>query len=239
MSRSLKVVDLAIHTLDVCHIVGVLLLDRVTCRTHQVGDAISADFVPHKVRHNWRLHVVAEMHGAEHVRRRRRQKVGKGFVCRWCGSVVFVSVLLLEHLVEPDRLQLIGLEVHQLQVDWLLGVVGFRQHIAVNLSKVKELGKSGWNETVDALEAILTELVSWCAAAQQVEGQRRLPVGHLLGVGVGIRLKVVAGLGRVAGVLDEPLWFAIGLNIAETGCQVTLWDGADGGNASKKFHVLI
>ena len=50
---SLEIVDLAIHTLDVFHVVDVLLLDRVTCRAHQIAAAAGADFVPHEVRHDW------------------------------------------------------------------------------------------------------------------------------------------------------------------------------------------
>jgi len=213
VKSSLEVVDLAIHTLDVFHVVNVLLLDRVTCRAHQIAAATGANFVPHEVRHDWRLHVMAEVHLAEHVRRRRLQQGGKGLVRQWCDLVVFVSVLLLEHLVEPDGLQLIRLEFHQLQIEWFLVVVSWRHNITGFLSEVEELGKCGWNQTMNALEAILAELIGWCAAAEKVERHCRLPIGHLLGVSVLVRLEIVTGLGWVAGILDEPLWATIGLDV--------------------------
>ena len=220
---SLEVVDFAICRFDVFHVVDVLLLDAVSSLAHEVVTASFAESVPHEVRNDRCLVVVAKVHWSENVLSWGLEESGQTGR-DWLSWGVFSLPLGLQHFVEPDRLELLGGELHELTDEWSLVGVEFGFWVVWSLAKIEQLGEGLWDEALDRLDALLAEVIGGGAAAQQVEDHVGLVGVELLGVGVLVGLEVVASLSWVALVLDEPLWSTVGFDITETWSEVTLGD---------------
>ena len=133
---SLEVVDFAICRFDVFHVVDVLLLDAVSGLAHEVITASFAESVPHEVRNDWCLVVVAKVHWSENVLSWGLEESGQTGR-DWLGWGVFALPLGLQHFVEPDRLELLGGELHELTDECSLGGVEFGFWVVWPLAKIE------------------------------------------------------------------------------------------------------